>query len=306
MNKEINSKVLRIDPYEIRSIVSQYYDMHGKNCAMYKAYVTGYNMLYDDLKRTKSFNNPESFHLIVEKAGNNIQQLHQRAAANCEQIGVFTSHFLGELSDRIDKEKADAKSYLMWVQNTWHDAFNNCYLANGIELIRMQTHMINLVMTQIEAPFFGNIQNLVLGSLNKVEHKIISAAKKYRTYEGLSNAHSFALENGHLIPHDEFLNKVNMIEDTRSWYGPKNKTLHELITYGFNLDLAIKIRFANLVDLKGKTSGEAYDIIYKELEEMGFKAEEELPKEPKNLIDQTNRYKKKRIKELKKINRKNN
>jgi hypothetical protein len=306
MKVKKSKETLRIDPYRIREMIRSYYNMASKDSTMYQAYANGYNMLYDDLKRTKSFENPESFHVIVEKAGNNIQKLYQRSAANCEQIGVFSSHFLAELSKNIDEAEAEVKVFLTCIYNTWLNAINNRHINEGIELIRMQTLMVeNSLLKQYKVPIFGNILTLVLGSISRIEQKIISAAKKYRTFQGLSNAHSYALEEGRLIPLDDYLKNVQQIDKALSWYGPRHKGVNELFTYGHSLDVSKKIRFANLIDSKGKSSSEAYDIISIELTEMGLEAEKEMPNEPKNLIDQTNRYKRKRIKELRKLNKNN-
>lgn len=207
--------------------------------------------------------------------------------------------------DEAKKLDSDAGDFLRYVYKVWDDALKNNRLWAGIELIRAQYSLIHLQLPQnLESKKFGDIKGLVLDGLENLEKIIISAAEKYKVFQGLSNAHSFALTNGHLISLDDFLNTKSNLSSGLNWYGPYDKTISELFTNGHGIDIACKIRFTNLTEEKGESSNMALDIIHDELKELGVDPNQYLPDEAKNMQDRCGRYKKNRMDELKQVTRK--
>lgn len=303
MNKEKEPKV-RFDPYLIREIAQGYKDIDWENKGvMYDAYERGYKMLYNDLEKTNSQENPESFHVIVEKAGCNMQSLQQKTAANCEQIMIFSENFLNRLGDESKKLNSEYSEILIGTQNDWYNALQNVRLREGIELIRLRLSMLSMVMDeQQQNTSFHEVFDLILGSLKIIEEKIVVIAEKYLVFKGLSNAHSYALRKGKLIPFETFTKTVSNLRSGLNWCGPDQMTVNELFTYGHSLDKATKIRFTALMVVEGMSSSEAYQITRHEVIEMGIKPEEYLPDEAKNMLNRSVRYKNKRMRELREVN----
>lgn len=306
LDLNINKNTDTFNPYLIREITSGYSDLVKKDGnPMYEAYKTGYNMLFDDLQRTKAEESPTSFHVILDKAASNIFQLHQRSASNCEQIVNFSNHFLNKVYHEANRLDSEAGDFLSFAFLTWKDALENNRLREGIECIRSQYYLIQFNLSEdLEIEIFGDVKTLVLGALEKIEEKIVEAAEKFKVYQGLSNAHSYALTKGSLIPFEDFYESTSNLSSGLQWYGPYDKSIRELFNYGHTLKTACNIRFINLTDEEGMSSTDAYNSIDDELEKLGVNPADYLPGDPKNMLDRCNRLKKSRMEELKKITRK--
>lgn len=306
MNTHELNNAREFDPYLIREITRGYSDMdREKDDPMFEAYKRGYNLLYDDLQKTEEKESTVCFHMVVEKAGSNLLHLHQRTACTCDLICNFSNNFLATIHDEAMKLKpSEARDFLMFVIDVWKNALQNNRLFEGIELIRAHYRFIQLNLPQnLKLKVFGDIRSLVFEGLEKIEEKIVSAAEKHKVFQGLSNAHSFALTKGHLIQLDEFLDTVSNLSSGLKWYGPYDKIISDLFVHGHNIDVACKIRFITLTEEKGKCSNMALDLIHDELSKLGVDPEKYLPEEAKNMQDRCNRYKKSRMEELKQITR---
>ncbi|MGN8225529.1 hypothetical protein [Gracilimonas sp. BCB1] len=301
------SQTDRFNPYLIRDIIYGYGDIKGEDGdTMYEAYKRGYQMLYNDLQRTKAEESPSSFHVILEKAATNIYNLRQRSAAKCMQIEIFSKNFLEMIYEEAHKADSAARDFLTFAYDEWKSALENYRLREGIELIRSQYYFMQCLLPKdLEIEIFGDIKSVVLDGLNIIENKIVEAAEKHKVYEGLNNAHSYALTKGHLIPFEEFRTTASNFSKELRWCGPNNESIRGLINYGHSFKTACKIKFINLTGEKGKGSKEAYYLIYDELKELGIDPDESgyLPDTPKNMLDRCNRYQKNRMEELKQITR---
>lgn len=306
LDAEAIKKPHTFNQYLVREITAGYSDMvTTPEDPMYEAYKRGYNSLYDDLQRTKAEENPASFHVILNKTASNITTLHQRSSANCAQIVEFTNYFLHRMNEAIQHVDSDARDFLIFASENWEDAIENNRLKEGIGLIRSQYLLIQMhIPEDVEIKIFGNIKTLVFGALDRIENMLIEAAEKNKVYQGMNNAHSFALSHGYLISFDKFVALDENHCSSIKWYGPSNKNIRELFNYGHSLKTACNIRFINFTEEEGESSTDAYNSIDDELEKLGVNPADYLPGDPKNMLDRCNRLKKSRMEELKKITRK--
>ncbi|MBO6584757.1 MAG: hypothetical protein JJ953_01495 [Gracilimonas sp.] len=302
------SQTDRFDPYLIREITHGYGVIKNENDdPMYEAYKRGYEMLYKDLQKTNAEKSPSSFHVILEKAGNNLIILHQRAVANCFQVMNFSNNFLNIIKNEAMKTNTDAGDFLKFVHITLDEALRSNSLREGIELIRIHYSFICMCLpNDLVIEDFEDINTLVFDGLKIIEEKLVEAAEKYKVFQGLSNAHSYALIKGHLITFEEYRAKASNLSSGLKWSVQQDKTLRDLVNYGHTLKTACKIKFINLIGEKDKGAKEAYYVIYDELKELGIDPDEScyLPDSPKNMVDRSNRFQKKRMEELKQIARK--
>jgi hypothetical protein len=305
LDTEATKKNRTINQYFVRDLTAGYSDMvNSPEDPMFEAYKRGYNSLYDDLQRTKAEENPDSYHVILNEAASNIFTLHQRSAANCAQIVEFTNHFLHRMNEAIEQVESDARDFLIFASETWKDALESTRLKEGIGLIRAQYLLLQMHHTEdLEIKIFGNIKTLVFGALDRIENMLIEAAEKNKVYQGMNNAHSFALTHGYLISFDDYMELDENRCSSIKWYGTSNKNIRELFNYGHKLKTACNIRFINLTDEEGMSSTDAHNLIHEELEELGVNPSKCLSGDGKNMTDRCNRYKKSRMKELKQITR---
>lgn len=307
LDTEATKKNRTINQYFVRELTAGYSDMvNSPEDPMFEAYKRGYNSLYDDLQRTKAEENPDSYHVILNEAASNIFTLHQRSAANCAQIVEFTNHFLHRMNEAIQHVDSDARDFLIFASETWKDALESTRLKEGIGLIRAQYLLLQMHLPEdVEIKIFGNIKTLVFGALDRIENMLIEAAEKNKVYQGMNNAHSFALTHGYLISFDKFMELDENHYSTLKWYGPSKKNIRELFNYGHNLKTACNIRFISLTEEENMSSKDAHSAIDIELEELGVKSADYLSGDDKNMRDRCNRFKEGRREELKQITRNN-
>jgi hypothetical protein len=233
--------------------------------------------------------------LILDAARKDRNALFERCNSSLGRIENFVDHFINELEHYSNHLEGEVTVPLKQTIDVWIELHPRHQYPFCIEFTRRMFDLIDLEEIETEQPW-KNLDTLINGSLNRLEQEIKYLALLYAKFWGVDSALRCTIDKGKIIPCFEYLTE-NKIEAT-SLKNQKDKTLEELLTLGHLVDSAIKLRFLSLTKNERYSQQEAYDIVYNELEDLGYESEGYLPDEAKALADRARRYQKTRLKEI--------